>query len=271
MLRRAAAAEEAFHFPADVRKRSLKHFAAGIDDDGPLWTQPFQVEAHRFADAPANAIADHGLADRAGHGEADARPVRCLAAQAESREKRIRVANSLVVDPPEILRSQQADTFRKCVRAGHGPWLPLGTDGEFLPPTGAAAGKHCAAILGFHPAEKPVRFRAVPVIRLKGTFRHFDSIYHYSGSGRCRQTRSRGLKRRLKGGCIREWLPHNYTILFQWFVDTNGFARQRPFGFAFAHYSAFVVPFTGQAKACSTYSARRASEGSMADARREGR
>ena len=173
MLLPAAAVEEAFHFRADLRKRNLQRFAPGIDDDGPLWTQSFQVEAHRFADAPANAVADHGLTDLAGHGEADARTVGCVAAQAESREKRIRMANSLVVNPPKILRSQQADTFRKCVRARHGPWLPLGTDGEFLPPAGAAAGKHCAAILGFHPAEKPVRFRAVPVIRLKGTFRHF--------------------------------------------------------------------------------------------------
>jgi hypothetical protein len=111
------------------------------------------------------------------------------------------VANSLVVDPPEILRSQQADTFRKCVRAGHGPWLPLGTDGEFLPPAGAAAGKHCAAILGFHPAQKPVRLRAVPVIRLKGTFRHFNSSSQYKGSGGCRQTglgvRTVGLRKEL--------------------------------------------------------------------------
>jgi hypothetical protein len=61
------------------------------------------VETHGFADAPANAVADHGLGDLAGNSEAHARTIRHLAAQAKSREKRIRVANSLVVDPPEIL------------------------------------------------------------------------------------------------------------------------------------------------------------------------
>jgi hypothetical protein len=220
MLRRAAAAEEPLHFRANLRKRSLKRFAPGIDDDGPLRIQPFQVEAHGFADAPANAVADHGLGDLAGNSEAHARTIRHLAAQAKSREKRIRVANSLLVYPPEILRSQKADTFWKCVRAGHGPWLPLGADGEFLPPAGAAAGKHCAAILGFHPAQKPVRFRAVPVIRLKGTFGHFNSSFIIREAADVGKPGSKSEK----AACGEALAPIRlYHILYQWFVGIDGF------------------------------------------------
>jgi hypothetical protein len=53
--------------------------------------------------------------------------------------------------------------------------LPLGTDSELLAAARASAGKHGTAILGFHATTESVRLRAVAIIRLKGTFRHFSS------------------------------------------------------------------------------------------------
>jgi hypothetical protein len=51
--------------------------------------------------------------------------------------------------------------------------LPLGADGQFLAATSATTGENGAAILGLHSGAKPVRFGAMAIIRLKGTFRHF--------------------------------------------------------------------------------------------------
>ena len=53
--------------------------------------------------------------------------------------------------------------------------LPLGTDREFLPAAGPAAGEHGTPILGFHTGAEAVGLRAVTIVRLKSTFRHFSS------------------------------------------------------------------------------------------------
>src|SRR5437667_5375962 len=50
--------------------------------------------------------------------------------------------------------------------------LPLVADGELLPPAGAAARQHRAAVLGGHADKKAMRFGTLPVIRLESTFRH---------------------------------------------------------------------------------------------------
>jgi hypothetical protein len=47
------------------RYRGFQRFATGIDNDGPLGAQLIQVEADGLADAPLDAVAHHGLTDRA--------------------------------------------------------------------------------------------------------------------------------------------------------------------------------------------------------------
>jgi len=151
-----------------VRQRSIERFAAWIDDDGPLGAQPIEVAAHRLAHAPLDAVPRHGFAECAGNGESDVRS-RCLGlAEAERREQRAGIAGSLLIDLSEILRSKEADTFRKTSDGT----LPLGADGEFFPAAGPPARQHRAAILGLHTAAKSMRLRTAPPIRLKGTFWH---------------------------------------------------------------------------------------------------
>jgi len=53
--------------------------------------------------------------------------------------------------------------------------LPLAANGQLLAAASAAAGKHRTAIFGFHADQESVRFRAVAIVRLEGTFRHFSS------------------------------------------------------------------------------------------------
>ena len=169
--RSVAAEKEALHFAAKFRHRSIEGLAPRIDDDGPLWAQLIQVEAHGLADAPLDAIAHHGFAERARAGEADTRPVGFEFANAESREEGARESGTLVVNSAEVFRTQQTDTFRK-TRDGE---LPLGTDSQFLAAACAAAGENGASVLGLHTGAEPVRLGAVTIVRLKGTFRHFSS------------------------------------------------------------------------------------------------
>jgi hypothetical protein len=77
----------------------------------------------------------------------------------------------VVINAPEIFRSQQAYTFGKT----GDEILPLGTDGQFLAAPGPAARQHRTAILGLHAGEKAMPFGTVTIIRLKGAFRHFIS------------------------------------------------------------------------------------------------
>ena len=48
-------------------------------------------------------------------------------------------------------------------------------DGQFVAALGAAARQHGAAILRFHPGPESVSLRALAIIRLKCTFRHWLS------------------------------------------------------------------------------------------------
>jgi hypothetical protein len=54
--------------------------------------------------------------------------------------------------------------------------LPLGADGQFFAPTGAAARDHGATVFCFHSRKKAVGLGAMTVIGLEGAFRHNDSI-----------------------------------------------------------------------------------------------
>ena len=129
------------------------------------------MPADGLADAPLDAVAQHGLAECARGREPDMRSARLRFAYAERREQGTGETGSMVIDASEIFRSQEAYTFRK---TGDGI-LPLGTDGQFLTAPGPAAGQHGTAILGLHTGEEAMRFGTVTIIRLKGAFRHFSS------------------------------------------------------------------------------------------------
>lgn len=165
--------------------RSIERLAPWIDYDGPLWAQPIQMQADGLADAPLDAVADHGFAEGAGCGKADMRPIGPRLADAERREERTREPGALIVNSSEVFRPQQTNTFRKS-RDGA---LPFGADSEFLAAAGAAAREYSPAILGFHARPEPVRLGAVAIVRLKGTFRHLSlTSFSIEQGGGARQT-----------------------------------------------------------------------------------
>ena len=129
------------------------------------------MKADGLAEAPLDAIAHHGIAERTGGGKADARSIGLQFMDAKGGEERAGVARSMVIDSSEILRSQQTDTFRK-TRDGA---LPLGADGQLLAAPRPAAREHRTAVLGLHAGAESVSLRTVTIIRLKGAFRHFSS------------------------------------------------------------------------------------------------
>ena len=138
------------------------------------------MEADGLAHAPLDAVAHHRLADGARDCEADMRPIGLRLADTKSGEEGSGELGTLVINSSKVFRSQQTDTFRK-TRDGA---LPLGANSQFLAATSAAAGENGAAVLGLHPGAKPVRFGAMAIIRLKGTFRHFSSSIKYRARGR---------------------------------------------------------------------------------------
>src|SRR6478735_7162988 len=122
--------------------------------------------ANGLADPSPDPVARDGLAQRAGRGESDPRAAQGLRglrfADAERREQGTGVLDAGVVNPAKVLGAQQTDTFRKTCDTA----LPLfGADGEFLAAPRAAAGQNGAAVLRLHPGAKPVRLRAMAVVR----------------------------------------------------------------------------------------------------------
>jgi hypothetical protein len=154
-----------------IRNRSIEGFAAGIDDDGPLWAQPIEVEADRLPDTPFDTVSHDRFTDGARDSEADMRPIGLRLADTKSGEQGPGEPGTLVINSSEVFGTQQTDTFRE-TRDGV---LPLGANGQFLAATGAAAGENGAAVLGLHSGAKPVRFGAMAIVRLKGAFRHTSS------------------------------------------------------------------------------------------------
>ncbi len=129
------------------------------------------MKAHGFADAPFDTVAHDRFTDGTRDSETDMRPIRLRLEDTKSGEEGPGEPGALVVNSSKVFGSQQTDTFRK-TRDGV---LPLGANGQFLAATSAAAGENGAAVLGLHTGAKPVRFGAMAIIRLKGTFRHFSS------------------------------------------------------------------------------------------------
>ena len=71
------------------------------------------MKADGLADAPPDPVAHHGFAERAGAGKSDAGAIGLRLTDAERREQRAGILRASIVDPAEILRTQQTDTFRK--------------------------------------------------------------------------------------------------------------------------------------------------------------
>ncbi len=170
-LRSIAAEKEPFHLVPQVAERGIERLLPWIDDDGPLGFQPIEAQADGLADAPPDAVTHHGLAEGAGNGEPDARAIWLRRAQAERGEQGAGVPGALIIDSSEILRSQQADTFRK-TRDGK---LPLGADSEFLPAASPAAGEYRASVPGLHAGTESMGLRAVTIVGLEGAFGHWRS------------------------------------------------------------------------------------------------
>ena len=79
--------------------------------------------ANGLADPPPDPVARDGLAQRAGRGESDPRAAQGLRglrfADAERREQGTGVFDAGVVNPAEVLGTQQTDTFRKTCDAAY--------------------------------------------------------------------------------------------------------------------------------------------------------
>lgn len=105
--------KEPFDFPLQLRQGRIERFPSRIDDYGPLWAQAIEMKADGLADTPLDTVAHHGFTQGAGHGKTDAGTIRLLLANAESGEQGTGEPGTLVIDSSEILRTQQADTFRK--------------------------------------------------------------------------------------------------------------------------------------------------------------
>jgi hypothetical protein len=158
------------------RHRSVEGFAPRIEYDGPLRAQLIQMQAHCLSQAPLDAIAHHGFANRTGNSKSDTGAAGFELADTKSGEQGTSASGTLIVNSSEVLRTQQTDTFRK-TRDGE---LPLVADREFLAASRTAAGKDGAAVFGFHTGPEAVSLGTTTIIRLKGTFRHCGSIYQYS-------------------------------------------------------------------------------------------
>ena len=127
--------------------------------------------ANGLADPSPDPVARDSLAQRAGRGESDPRPLGLRVADIERREQGTGVLDAGVVNPAKVLGAQQTDTFRKTCDTA----LPLfGADGEFLAAARPAAGQNGATVLRLHPGAEPVRLRPMAVVRLIGAFRHDD-------------------------------------------------------------------------------------------------
>jgi len=118
--RAIAPLKETLHFAPEFRHRRIQSFQPRIDDDGTLWVQPIEMAANGFPEPPPDTIPHHGLTQRTRHGETDVRSIRLRLADAKGREQGAGETRALVINPSEILRSQQTDTFRK---TGDGNYL----------------------------------------------------------------------------------------------------------------------------------------------------
>jgi hypothetical protein len=78
--------KQPFHFPDQVRRAGVQRLAPRIDDDGPLWTQLFELQTYGLADTASDPVADHSLTEGPRRHEADSWSAGRWLANAKSRE-----------------------------------------------------------------------------------------------------------------------------------------------------------------------------------------
>jgi len=88
------------------------------------------VTADRLAHAPLDTVAHHGFPQGAGNGETDMGAIRLRLADAKCGKQGTREPGALVINSSEILRTQNADTFRE---TRDGNYLSELTVSFFLP------------------------------------------------------------------------------------------------------------------------------------------
>jgi hypothetical protein len=71
------------------------------------------MKADGLSDTPLDAVAHHGFTQSAGYGKTDAGTIGLWLADTKSGEQGAGEPATLVINSSEILRTQQADTFRK--------------------------------------------------------------------------------------------------------------------------------------------------------------
>lgn len=81
---------------------------SGVDDDVPMGRERGKPQPDPLAHSPFDAVTSHGAAESPGHGESDAGGIAGGALQAESREQTGGYTGPVVIDAPEIARTQQA-------------------------------------------------------------------------------------------------------------------------------------------------------------------
>lgn len=166
-----AAEKKTFHLPPQLRHGRIERFRPRIDDDGPLRIQPIERVAYGFTQPPFDPVARHSLAQRTGDRKSNPRSFRVWIANAKGGKARPRKPAALVINPSEVLRSQQADAFRKTSDG----LVPFGADRELLAPTRSAPREHRPAILRLHSGAETVRLGALAVVWLIRTLRHSSS------------------------------------------------------------------------------------------------
>jgi len=112
-LRSIAPEKEPLDLPLQLRQWRIERFLPRIDDYGPLWAQTIEMEADGFTHTPLDSVAHHGLAQGAGDGKTDAGTIRLRLSDAKSRKQGTGKPAALIINSSEILRTQDANTFRK--------------------------------------------------------------------------------------------------------------------------------------------------------------
>ena len=171
-LRSIATEKKALYFAPQLRHGRMERFRPRIDDDGPLRIQPIETTAHGLAHPALDTIASDCFTERTRNRKPDPGSGGLRLPDAKSGKARSRKTATFFVNPSEILRSQETNTFRKTSDG----LLPFGADRELLPATSPAPREHRTAILGLHAGAETVRFGAPAIIRLKRTLRHSCSI-----------------------------------------------------------------------------------------------
>jgi hypothetical protein len=97
--------EEFLDFQFEGGKRDRQGGAAGIDDNRPLGTQLHEVQAHGFAKAALDLVADVGASERTWGSEADVRKFGASLRKIERGKVSAGVALAGVIDFSEVAGS----------------------------------------------------------------------------------------------------------------------------------------------------------------------